>query len=228
MKDDKLCVLLSHFFVKSHEKYKFDVLNYVLDFYKKQDCFIILVGHGEVKLPEVITNKVDDFHWEETIDSSQIGRGHPRFCIKGYEIAMKYGFQKILKTRAEDLILKNDVKNFLDSKLGDKKMIISEQTSLKRNMIGDLFHYGDLMFMYNLWTSLPWKYETDGLRNLFHNTVNYFSTDILKIKDKFRFARVEELQWVCVTDSWNHITHQPKNLENCYWGLNRYQYYGGV
>lgn len=227
MKDDKLCILLSHFHVKSHEKDKFHILNYVLDFYNKQDCFIILVGHGEVGLPESIVDKVDEFYWENTIDVSQIGRGHPKFCIKGFEIAMRYGFQKILKTRAEDLILRDDVKSFLESKLGDKKLIVSEQTSLENNMIGDLFHYGDLFFMYNLWVSLPWKYNTDGLRNLFYNTLNYFQSDVSKIKDKFKFVKVKDLKWVCVTDSWNYMANQPKNLEHCYWGLNRYEYMGG-
>ena len=124
MKNNKLCVLLSHFHVKSHEKYKFDILNYVVDFYKKQDCFIILTGHGEVEVPQLVADKLDDLYWENGIDTSQIGRGHPKFCIKGYEIAMKHGFQKILKTRAEDLILKDNIKDFLDEKLGEKKLIV--------------------------------------------------------------------------------------------------------
>lgn len=228
MKDDKLCVLLSHFHVRTHELFKFDVVKYVINHYKKQNCFVILVGHGEMPLPKDIKEMIDDHYWEEKIDHSEIGRGHPKLCIKGYEIAMSHRFSKILKTRAEDLILKEDVKSFLDSTLGDKRLLISEQTSLQRNMIGDLFHYGELMFMYNLWNSLPWNYQTDGLRNLFYNTMNYYQSDMSHIKENFSFIGVKPLQWVCVTDSWNYLTSEPKNLKNCYWGLNRYNYWGGL
>lgn len=227
MKNDKLCVLLSHFYVKSHEAYKFDILKYVVEFYKKQDCFIILSGHGELDVPNDIRECLGDICWQTNIDASQIGRGHPKFCIKGYELAMSHGFRTILKTRAEDIILKENVKDFLETELGNKKLLISEQTNLQQNMIGDLFHYGDLHFMYNLWNSLPWNYQTDGLRNLFHNTINYFQSDLSKIEDKFKFSKVQDLDWVCVTDSWNYIACKPKNLSNCYWGLNKYMYMGG-
>jgi len=227
MKNDKLCILLSHFYVKAQEKYKFDILNYVLDHYRKQDCFIIVVGHGELKIPDTIIDKVDDFYWEDGIDASQIGRGHPKFCIKGYEMAMKHGFQKILKTRAEDLIAEEDVKSFLDLKLGNKKLIVSEQTSFSNRIMGDLFHYGDLLFMHKLWTSMPWNHSKDGLTNLFHNTMNHFQSDIDKIKENLSFFKVEELKWVCVTDSWDNSTKHPNNLINCYWGRNRYKYMGG-
>jgi len=227
MKSNKLCVLISHFYVRRYEDYKFDVLKYVLEHYRKQNSFIILSAHGELKLPNDVVELIDDLYWEEQIDNREIGRGHPKFCIKGYELAMKNGFSTILKHRAEDLILHENVKQFLDLKLGDKKLIISEQTSFDRRLMGDLFHYGSVEYMYNLWAYREWDYNYDGLKNLFANTVLFNNNDPEKITKSILFSPVVAVKWVSVTDCWNYMTKSPKHLEHSFWGKNRYQYYGG-
>ena len=143
-------------------------------------------------------------------------------------MAKSEGFKRLLKHRAEDLVNQDNVHSFLEQKIKDKSLIISEQTSYDRGLIGDLFHYGDLDYMYNLWTSQPWKYSNDGLVNLYSNTMFFHSGDINMLRTKLLFLQVETLDWVTVTDCWNHQIKSPVNIGSNYWGKGKYTYYGGT
>jgi hypothetical protein len=228
--DRTFCVILSHFFVEKGQEYKFDVLEYVVNFYKSMNKFVILSGHGEVSIPKLLMSQIDKVYWEKSIDRREIGRGHPKFCMKGFEIAKKNGFSVILKMRAEDILLLGDMNRRLYSLLSDKKILVSEQTNMIRGRLGDLFMFGDLDFIHGLWRRLPWDYSKNGLYNLFRNfddmslniNVNQF------IQEHCNYKTPQTLGWVTVTDAWDFEKKEVKNLETCLWGKKPgHAYYGG-
>lgn len=220
---NNLCVILSHFYVLRGQEEKFKTLEYVVDFYKKQGCTIVLSAHGEVPLPEALNKKIDFINWQQQVDHNEIGRGHPKFCIKGYEIAISAGYSKVMKCRAEDIIFNENLQNFLDQALADKKLIISEQTSFEHKIMGDLFHYGCVNYMKEIWSHHPWNYNYDGLKNLYHNTLSFHGGETEKVIKNILFLPVESLNWITVDDK---LIDSGCNTEN-FWGLNKYAYFGG-
>ena len=48
MSFNKQCILLTHVFIESHEEFKIDQTNFVVQHFRKNnpDAYIIVVGHG--------------------------------------------------------------------------------------------------------------------------------------------------------------------------------------
>ena len=59
-------------------------------------------------MPTSIKEKVDKFYWESSIDDNEIGRGHPKFCIKGYDLLIDNNIELCIKLRASDITLNTD------------------------------------------------------------------------------------------------------------------------
>lgn len=229
-KNKDFCVVFSHFFVEKGQEYKFDIFEYVVDYYNNLDAYIIFSAHGEVDIPNNLSNKIDAIYWEKNIDRSEIGRGHPRFCIKAFDMARKKCFKNVLKMRAEDVLLNSEQYSFLLRCLNNKKMIISEQTNLSNEKVGDLFMFGQTEYIYSLWTANQWNYSRDGLYNLYNNFSNLSasSVPIAYIKEKCLYLAPEDISWVTVTDAWDSKNKSVNDLESCHWGKKKgYAYYGG-
>lgn len=229
-KNKDFCVVFSHFFVEKGQEYKFDIFEYVVDYYNNLDAYIIFSAHGEVDIPAGLSDKIDAIYWEKNIDRSEIGCGHPKFCIEAFDMARKKGFENVLKMRAEDMLLNNDQFSFLLSSLNSKKMIISEQTNLTNKKVGDLFMFGQTEYIYRLWTANKWNYSRDGLYNLYNNFSNISENSIPNayIKEKCLYLTPQDISWVTVTDAWNLKSKNVNVLESCYWGKKKgFVYYGG-
>jgi hypothetical protein len=229
-KNKDFCVILSHFYVEKQEKHKFNILGHVVDYYKNLNAYIIFSSHGETEIPHKLQDKIDAIYWEQAIDRNELGRGHPKFCIKAFEMARERNFKKALKIRAEDILLDTHQHKNLLSFLGDKKMILSEQTSFKDERIGDLFMFGEVSFMHELWTVLPWIYSRDGLYNLYKNFTKLSAKNVPAsyIENNCAFKSPQELSWVTVTDAWADGKVDMQKLESCFWGRKKgFVYYGG-
>ena len=221
---------MSHFYIEKGQEYKFDILEYVIEYYNKLNAYIIFSAHGEVSIPERLSSKIDAIYWENKIDRAEIGRGHPRFCIQGFFIAKKMGFKNVLKNRAEDLLLNENQYSDLLLLLSDKEMVVSEQTDLPAEKVGDLFMFGKTEYIYNLWTINKWDYSYDGLYNLYNN-FSILSNSIPTcsyIKEKCSYVTPQDIKWVTVADAWDANQKIVKNLNASFWGKKKgFIYYGG-
>tara|TARA_R110001592_G_scaffold324471_1_gene604115 strand:+ start:5398 stop:6018 length:621 start_codon:yes stop_codon:yes gene_type:complete len=200
----KVGLVLSHVFVREGEDHKFDWIESALIKYNLLDInfFIVLCGHG-ISPPQKILDMVDKVFWRETIMENQLGRGHPYFSIEGFKICKEASCEMTIKNRAYDYFISKDFLN--------KNLIVSEQTSLKEKIIGDLFLYGQTDYLLNWWSNNPWDYSTNGLANLYRNMPEDFV-------DSACFLTPKELGWKTFEDDCN-----------LYWGEHKgYQLYGGI
>ena len=221
--DNKIGLLFTHFFVNKNEQYKFDILEHNINYFNsfKTNFFIVLCGHGFTP-PSYITDKIDKLYWENTIDSKEIGRGHPKFCIKGYKILLQNNITTSIKIRGFDFI---DNKNLLYNLLSNNDITITEQTCLNKKILGDLLMFGKTSSMLNLWSVLPWNYDISGLYNLFNNAL-YLNKDINSL---LNFISPQEIGWYSLEHNWDINNKKPLNKPNQHlWGeVNNYEYYGG-
>jgi len=228
---NKIGLVLSHIHVRSSELHRFDMLEYVINFFKnRSDFFIVLSGHG-IEPPPNITKIVDKIYWENQIDNNEIGRGHPRFCIESFNILNDLGIEKTIKLRYCDLILNIDD---LLSLLKDNDLILSEQTCFTKRMIGDLFMAGSTKKLLDMWTEKQWDYSKSGLYNLYDNMESISHRYGLEIypylKQNCLFLKPQNIKWVTLEGNWNSAT---KNLnsemtDDNLWGAKQgFPYYGG-
>ena len=231
MTSSKVGLLFSHFHVRENEKFKFDILEFNVDYFRsfERDFFIVLSGHG-VRPPESLTNKIDKVHWQETIDNSQIGYGHPKFCIEGYKILLDNNIEKTIKLRGTDLIKNQEL--FYD--LIEEDIVLTEQTCLQRRMIGDLLMIGSTKTMLIFWSIRPWDYTKSGLFNLFDNVEYIAKLEGLTVEEflekKATFVTPEKIGWYTFDNNWDLINKRTKGRfgEKHLWGaIPGYSYYGG-
>lgn len=229
---DKIGLVFSHIHVREHERYKFDILEYCINFFKNSNhnFFYVVTGHG-VEMPTSIKEKVDKFYWESSIDDNEIGRGHPKFCIRAYDLLVENNIEICIKLRASDIVLEIDK---IISALSTRKILLSEQTSIERRMIGDLFMAGPTSAVRDLWTENTWDYSKSGLYNLFDNTSLIAKKDNLTIHDFFKkncvFFSPYDINWVTLDNNWDVFLKKPNNeLDSSdIWGVKQgYQHYGG-
>lgn len=225
MKNKSIGLILSHIFVRENEKFKFSIVQKIIDLYKKSNInfYYVLSGHG-LEPSEELKKQFDYIIWSQKIDENQIGRGHPFFCIKAYEHMIEKGIEKTLKMRAYDYL---DT-NIIDTNYDNNKILISEQYSKKLQYIGDLFLFGDTKKIHNLWTSLNWDYSKNGLNNLYNNCkhlANNNNTEINEfINSNFEYIEPEILNWITFEDH-----DLDKNEKAQLWGKNKnYEYYKGI
>lgn len=203
MSSNKIGLVLSHTFVRDKEDHKFSWISKALKKYKELDLnfFTVLCGHG-ITPPSEISKNFDEVLWESDIMENQLGTGHPYFSTKGFEICKKASCKMTLKNRAYDYITCDT--------FFDKDLVISEQTSLSKKIIGDLFLYGETEYLLDWWNKNPWDYSTNGLTNLYRN----MPEDFLQ---KATFMNPKQLGWKTFEDE-----------SNCYWGEHKnYEWYGG-
>ncbi len=227
---NKIGLILSHLHVRNHEKVKFDILSYVIDHFRafKKEFFIVVSGHGSLP-PQCINDKADYLYWEPLISHNEIGRGHPKFCLKAYEFLKNAGIEKTVKLRWCDLISNEEL---LHQLLEDELLTICEQTSISSRMIGDLLMLGSTEEAYNLWGKRKWDYKKSGLYNLYDNLELIAGEDVHNwIGGKYYLAHPEEIGWYTLEDNWNPENKCPiEPLEFKHlWGMSKgYTYYRGV
>ena len=145
---NRFCIILTHYFVKKKELEKLPMIEFSIKHFKTNNpnIYIILAGHG-VK-PN--TEYCDHVIWEKKINYKDLGMGHPRLSSKAIKHAIKKNFHYCLKTTCYSIILKNNIFSNLKKSIKNKKLLITQETSLKKKEIGDLFLFGRLDFLNEL------------------------------------------------------------------------------
>ena len=209
------CLILTHAFVKENEVHKLEPLNFALKHwrYNNPDSYIILAGHG--LRPNV--ENCDYVHWEETINDKDINVGHPRLCNIAYDHATEKGFTKILKSRSDSIHLIKNIADYSDTLLKDKQMLITQQTTIDRPQMGDLFLYGNLNFIKQCWNINTWYPTNTGVTSLANNFMsvceeeNWHDACI----NNLSFVNIYNIKWICLQKNWTVVqNNQQQVLDN--------------
>jgi len=222
------CLILTHVFVNENEAYKFDIIKYVLNFYRNnnENLYIIVGGHG-LSLPDDIRKLCDFVEWYPNVIVSEIGKGHPILVNNCLKHAKQKGFKVVTKNRLDCIIDIKDFHKHFEQILNEenKKCLITQQTSFDNYMIGDLLMHGDIDFLINLWDNKQWNYATDGLRNLSFNFCRYhnIALDInwrKPLRETFSFRDRETLRWFDIASNWQEVCkrEQPFDSNKFIWG----------
>lgn len=211
------CILLSHVFINKDEQHKIDAVNFTIQHWRRHNpnAYIILVGHGEI--PNESKEYVDCFIWKQKIEKKDINVGHP-YCVNlGLDHAIEKGFTKILKARADGINLLDDVCTFSNNHLKDKKILITQQTSIDRMEMGDLFMYGDIKFLKKCWNINTWYPTKTGLTSLAKNFINICKEDTWKsaLINNASFINIFNLKWIDFRANWTELKDmQEQMLQN--------------
>ena len=132
------CILLSHVFIRNGEKDKIDKVEFALKHWRKYnpDAYIIVTGHGV--LPN-IKQYCDHIIWPAQIIQKDINVGHPYLVSLGLEYLEQKGFEYVLKSRCDTVHNLKNIFLYAQQQLGNKKMLVTQQTSLVQQVLGDLF-----------------------------------------------------------------------------------------
>ena len=213
------CILLSHVFVRANEQYKHDIISFVVSHYIKNNpnVDIILCGHGLVP-PKHITNNLKSLIWETEIRESEIGHGHPHFVNLGLVEAKKLGHHKVLKMRADGILLFADSLKYCEDIVVKEKtsLLITQMTSIRDGFMGDLFMYGDVDFLIQLWDNDTWWPTSTGLISLKRNFSKTVQCDDYATSLK-RFVSIRDifsLKWIDVADHWADLSKKQNELYN--------------
>ena len=222
------CILLSHVFINKDEQHKVDTVNFTVQHWRRHNpnAYIILVGHGEI--PKESKAYVDCFSWRQQIEEKDIDVGHP-FCVNlGFDHAIEKDFKKILKARADGINLIEDISTFSNNLLKDKKMLITQQTSIDRMEMGDLFMYGDLEFLKKCWNINTWYPTKTGLTSLAKNFFNLCKEDNWRnaLINNTSFVDIFNLKWIDFRANWTELKDMQEqmlqnnllNFEQYLWG----------
>ena len=229
---DNLGLLLTHMFVRQGQTHKFDQLNYVIDYFKQKhdNFFIVVSGHG-VALPNNLRSLIDGVYWEETIDERQLGRGHAKFCIEGFKMLKNNKLNNCIKTRYCDIVENVDL---IMKEISNNRLMFTEQTCMKRKMLGDLLMAGNTDTLHQIWSKSEWDYSKSGLYNLYDNAQLYAKEKGLSLKEYLEqsctFHKPEDLLWYTVEHNWSQQESKLARplCEQHLWGKQaNYGYYGG-
>ena len=213
------CIILTHAYVEPEQKYKLEPIEFAAKHARQNNphSYIILAGHG--LKPDIDNGVCDYIHWEDQINDKDINVGHPRLCNIAYDHAEYKGFEKILKTRADSIHLIENITAHCDRLLGNKKLLVTQQTAIDRPQIGDLFMYGDLQFIKKCWNIDTWYPTKTGITSL---AKNFLSTVDKQIEceqdwhdaciDNLSFVDIYNLKWICLQKNWNEVSQNSNSV----------------
>lgn len=222
------CILLSHVFIRNGEKDKIDKVEFALEHWRKYnpDAHIVVTGHG-VK-PD-IEQYCDHIIWPSRIIQKDINVGHPHLVSQGLEYIEQKGYEYVLKSRCDTV---HDIENifaFAREKLDNKKMLVTQSTSLTQQVLGDLFLFGRVGLMKTIFNVDTWYPTKTGLTSLANNFLSQCD------QTSWRDACIENLQlidicklkWIDFRSNWDILkNHKHEIMDSTledphkyYWGV---------
>ncbi len=208
------CIILTHAFIREEEVYKLELLEFAIKHwrYNNPNSYIILAGHG---LQPKVT-ECDYVHWEEKINEKDINVGHPHLCNKAYGIAADNGFTKVLKSRSDSIHLIKNICEYADKLLQNKNMLVTQQTTIDKPQIGDLFLYGDLNFIRKCWNLNTWYPTKTGVTSLANNFMNVVEENNWHDAciNNLSFVDIYNIKWICLQKNWNEINANKEQVLN--------------
>lgn len=223
------CILLSHVFIREGETEKLQSVEFALKHWRKHnpEAYIIVTGHGS--RPN-IDNSCNHVIWQSQIIEKEIHKGHPYLVSQGLDIAEQKGFANVLKSRCDTIHTKDDIFNFAKSLLHpDKKMLVTQQTSLVKQELGDLFLYGSTALMKKMFNINNWYPTKSGLNSLANNFMAQCDEDSWRdaCVNNLQLVDIFKLRWVDFRSNWDFLKDHQTQLMN-FTLDNEHEYYWGA
>ena len=222
------CILLSHVFIRDNEQDKLQAVEYALRHWREHnpEAYIIVTGHG---LRPNIDNFCNNMVWQKDIIEKEIHKGHPYLVSKGLEIAEEKGFENVLKSRCDTIHTKKNMFDFAKSLLqDDKKMLVTQQTSLVKQELGDLFLYGSTELMKKMFNINNWYPTKSGLNSLANNFLAQCEEESWRDAciNNLQLVDIFKLRWIDFRSNWDMLKDCQTKLMNFtldnehlyYWG----------
>lgn len=222
------CILLSHVFIRNNEDWKVECVEFALQHWRTHnpDAYIIVTGHGVKPNIEKYCNYL---FWPNDIIEKDINVGHPHLVNKGLQHAIDKGFLKVLKSRCDTIHSIPNLINFCEQLLNSKKLLVTQQTRLEKQEMGDLFLYGNTELMRSSFNENNWYPTKTGLTSLAKNFLamcdqNNWTDACL---NNLAFADIFKIKWIDFRKNWNELkTKKDLMLQNCL--PDEYEYYWGA
>jgi len=205
------CILITHQFIKQDEKWKFEVFNFCMNYYRKHNpnAYIILTGHG-IKPLKTTLDYSDWFYWSDEIIENEINKGHPKLVTIGLEHAKKKGFTYICKTRLDSIIMIPNIVDYCHTKLiENKKIMLNTHYYKNKYLLMDLFMYSTIDHMLKIFNPKKWvvSWDKSGMgpvaNNFFEDVLNKkllfpFNLEFWEknLNDTILFLSPENIKWV--------------------------------
>ena len=213
--------------MRANELQKLEVLEFAIKHWRHNnpDSYIILAGHGL----KPNATECDFVHWEKEINERDINVGHPRLCNIAYDHAKAKGFTKVLKSRADSIHLLKNICSQADTLLKDKKMLVTQQTSLVKQELGDLFLYGSTALMKKMFNINNWYPTKSGLNSLANNFMAQCDEDSWRdaCVNNLQLVDIFKLRWVDFRSNWDFLKDHQTQLMN-FTLDNEHEYYWGA
>ena len=167
--------------------------------------------------------------WQKDIIEKEIHKGHPYLVSKGLEIAEEKGFENVLKSRCDTIHTKKNMFDFAKSLLqDDKKMLVTQQTSLVKQELGDLFLYGSTELMKKMFNINNWYPTKSGLNSLANNFLAQCEEESWRDAciNNLQLVDIFKLRWIDFRSNWDMLKDCQTKLMNFtldnehlyYWG----------
>ena len=223
------CILLSHVFIREGEVDKLRSVEFAVKHWSEHnpEAYIIATGHG---VKPNIEGYVNHMIWPEEIIENEINKGHPYLVSQGLDIAEQKGFRNVLKSRCDTIHTRKNIFNFAKSLLqADKKMLVTQQTSLVKQELGDLFLYGPTDLMKRMFNINTWYPTKSGLTSLANNFLAQCEEDNWRDAciNNLQLVDIFKLRWIDFRSNWNVLKDYQTNLLN-FTLDNEHNYYWGV
>ena len=210
------CILLSHVFIRDNEQDKLLAVEFALRHWREHnpEAYIIVTGHG---LRPNIENFCNHMIWQKEIIEEEIHKGHPYLVSKGLDIAEQKGFENVLKSRCDTVHTKKNMFGFAQSLLQeDKKMLVTQQTSLVKQELGDLFLYGSTSLMKKMFNINNWYPTKSGLNSLANNFLAQCEEDSWRdaCMNNLQIVDIFKLRWIDFRSNWDTLKDHQTKLMN--------------
>lgn len=221
------CILLSHVFIRSNEDWKVECVEFALHHWRANnpEAYIIVTGHG---LKPNIEGYCNHIHWPDSIVEDDINVGHPHLVSVGLDHAVQKGFKTVLKSRADTIHAIPNIVVHCKDLINNKKILVTQQTSIDKQEMGDLFLYGDVEVMVKSFNKDKWYPTKTGLTSLANNFLDLCEQDDWHSAciENLAFVDIFNLRWIDFRNNWNMLKHKKNdmldnNLSNehdYYWG----------
>ena len=222
------CILLSHVFIHNGEKDKIDKVEFALKHWRQfnPDAYIVVTGHG---VRPKIEQYCDHIIWPSQIIQKDINVGHPHLVSLGLEYIQQKGFEYVLKSRCDTVHNLENVFVFAQDRLEDKKMLVTQQTSLTQQSLGDLFNFSKVDLMKGIFNVHKWYPTKTGLTSLAKNFLAHCDQSTWKdaCLHNLQLIDICKLKWIDFRRNWQELKDKQhamlsNNLDdehNYYWGV---------
>ena len=222
------CILLSHVFIRDGEKDKLGKVEFALKHWRQYnpDAYIVVAGHG---IRPDIEQHCDHIIWSSQIIQKDINVGHPHLVSLGLEHIAQKGFEYVLKSRCDTIHNIENIFLFAQEQLQDKKMIVTQSTSLSEQVLGDLFLYSSVKLMKTIFNTDDWYPTKTGLTSLANNFLAQCDQDTWKdaCLHNLKLIDICKLKWIDFRSNWAVLKNHKDDMLNAtlesphkyYWGV---------